>query len=103
MSFSLTSKDIPMPHRVPLRILITAFVPAVAALAFAVPALAAPDESTYLSDLRDNGFTGSDQVLLDLGYRACADWDHGVSRNTIVEDIYQNSGTSVAHTEARIV
>ena len=72
-------------------------------IAVAAPALADPDEVTYLSDLRDEGFSGSDAVLLDLGYEACHDWDNGVSRSKIVEDIFQNTGESVDHDDAMFV
>ncbi len=78
----------------------------IALAALAVPVMlltAAPahaDETTYLEELRDTGWAGSDEVLLDLGRKACNDWDHGVSRGTIVDYIYDNTGDETSRDEA---
>ena len=54
------------------------------AVAVAAPALAT--EGEFLNDLRIDGFTGSDPVLLDWGYRICDDWQDGINRDKIIEE-----------------
>ncbi len=58
-----------------------------AGLAGTAAAGATPDD--YLYDLRSNGkITGSDQALLDLGRRVCAERADNVPMSTTVGDIY---------------
>ena len=59
-----------------MRGITTTFAAAILALGTAV-AVAAPalaTEGEFLNDLRNDGFTGSDSVLLDWGYRIWDDW-----------------------------
>ncbi|RDH76061.1 DUF732 domain-containing protein [Mycolicibacterium moriokaense] len=73
-------------------------------LAVAAPASAQPDEDGYLNDMRDNGgFTGSDSEMLDWGYRACDDWQDGVNRDVIINNIYQNTDESIGRGDAKFL
>jgi uncharacterized protein DUF732 len=71
------------------------------AVAVAAPALAT--EGEFLNDLRNDGFTGSDPVLLDWGYRICDDWQDGINRDKIIENVYQNTDESITRDDAKFV
>ena len=71
------------------------------AVAVAAPALAT--EGEFLNDLRNDGFTGSDSVLLDWGYRICDDWQDGINRDKIIENVYQNTDESITRDDAKFV
>ena len=69
-------------------------------IAVAAPAAAQADEEGYLSDMRSEGFTGSDSEMLDWGYRACDDWRDGINRDVIIGNIYDNTDESIGHEDA---
>ena len=71
------------------------------AVAVAAPALAT--EGEFLNDLRNDGFTGSDPVLLDWGYRICDDWQDGINRDKIIENVYQNTDESITRDDSKFV
>ena len=71
------------------------------AVVVAAPALAT--EGEFLNDLRNDGFTGSDSVLLDWGYRICDDWQDGINRDKIIENVYQNTDESITRDDAKFV
>ena len=79
----------------------------IATAALAVGLSAAPvahaDDQSYLGDLAHDGFTGSSGTALKMGYAVCTDRQHGVSRDTTVQAIYDNTGQSIGYKDANYI
>lgn len=71
----------------------------VVGIASAVPAFA--NEGDYLYDLAQNGYTGSDATYLGLGYGVCDNL--GSTQDALVEAMYQSTGNTIDHGEARFI
>lgn len=71
----------------------------VAGIASATPAFA--DEGSYLNDLAQNGYTGDNATYLGLGYGVCNNLDS--TQDALVEAMYQSTGDSIDHAEARFI
>jgi hypothetical protein len=64
---------------------------------------ASADEDSYLTDLADNGFTGSVADALDWGYRICADWNAGLDQGTIVDNVFSGTDESIDYDDAQFI
>ena len=42
-------------------------------------------------------------MLLDWGYRICDDWQDGINRDKIIENVYQNTDESITRDDAKFV
>lgn len=71
----------------------------VAAIGAAPTAFASEDQ--YLSDLANNGYTGDSATYLGLGYGVCDNL--GSSQDALVEAMYQSTGNTIDHSEARYI
>lgn len=69
--------------------------------AIALAPIASADEGQYLSDLANNGYTGSTGTYLGLGYGVCNNLSS--SQDALVEAMYQSTGDSIDYTEARFI
>lgn len=68
-------------------------------IACAAPAFAT--EGDYLYDLHQAGYTGDDGTMLGLGYGVCDNIEQ--PQDVLVEAMFQSTGDSIDHAEARYV
>jgi hypothetical protein len=73
------------------------------ALLMVTAAPAQADEESYLTDLANNDFTGPSDAALEMGYSVCTDVQHGVSQDTTVQAIYENTADNVTAEDATYI
>lgn len=73
------------------RLIAAASAELTAAVLFAAPAAAKPDNDGYLSILRRAGVLGSDTTVLTLGNNACGQFRAGATFDTVAASIWKNT------------
>lgn len=83
------------------RVLTSIAIGTLAVGAIALAPTASANEGDYLYDLAQAGYTGNDGTYLGLGYGVCSNLD--ASQNTLVEAMYQSTGSTIDRAEARYI
>jgi hypothetical protein len=68
--------------------------------ALASPAVAKADDTTFLYDVRAQGFTSSNYTLLNAGYGVCIAFANGANGVDVARYIYTHTDWSVSQQDA---